>query len=34
MARSHGQNIRDVILEDLLPQIPAVKAAFAKKRKR
>ena len=34
LARSHGQNVRDVILENLLPQIPAVKAAFAKKRRR
>lgn len=33
-ARSLDQNIRDAILEGLLPQIPAVKAAFAKKRRR
>ena len=32
-ARSSGQNIRDVVLEHLLPQLPAVKAAFDKKRR-
>ncbi len=34
LARSLDKNIRDAILEGLLPQIPGAEAAFRKKRKR
>ena len=33
-SRNLGQNIRDAILEGMLPQIPGAEAAFEKKRKR
>ena len=33
-SRNLGQNIRDAILEGMLPQIPGAAAAFKKKRKR